>query len=687
MKLTHLAKKYNIFQSLMLAVLCFYPMLAIGQQTNSTWNGGTGSWSNASGWNPSLVPNNSASATFSVNIIAPNSNVSLDVLGATIDNLTLAAENSLTINTGLTLVSGTSANYGTIINNDGGIGVSSVLNLPGSATFNNYGTISGSGGLNVGNITNITDGTFNNYGIFDGGLSNFGTITNSGTLSMSGGSNNWLIEDSGTLSNSGTFQNFHSLDVGATGVLNNTGTIANYDSFGISGTLYNASGAIIDNNDQIFGRIVLSNTGTIINAGTIDNTASVVGGGTVDNRRGGVISSSFQWSSDSINNRGTIIDTSANGSLVPARFSVGTLTNTGTIQSDGNLAKFSIGTLVNRGTVNATNGGTLTVGSFKNKGSLIIDSGSTVNITGPLKLSFRTAGTVTVSSGATLSVGGGSAYTQTKGTTTVDGNLSAVNGIYILGGILNGNGGTLTGNLTLAGAALNPGDSTNTVGELSVSGAYSQTTAGSLDIDLGGTTSGAFDVLNVTGSASLHGTLNVDALNGFTPTVGEQFAILDYGSKTGSFSSVDCTFSNGDACSLTYNSTGAVLTIDAPAASPSAKSSVRGAQAASTPSAVLTPAETCGGLRTFTSLSCITKEFPGFAASVKSGIHGAQSQGTEVSVTHESAAAKSASGPSPRAGGSHASSTSAASAESLSKVSFCAYLHLPSDFARAIGCR
>src|SRR5580692_5150876 len=135
--------------------------LQLSAQTDSSWNGGTGNWSVASDWSPSGTPNDTGSTTFNVNILAPNSSVSMDVLNDTIANLTLASANSLTINVGntLNLVSGTSNNYGAITNNGGLINEFSGSS---SQTFNNYGTISGTGG-----ITN-NSGPFNNYGTISG---------------------------------------------------------------------------------------------------------------------------------------------------------------------------------------------------------------------------------------------------------------------------------------------------------------------------------------------------------------------------------------------------------------------------------------------------------------------------------------------------------------------------------------
>jgi len=51
---------------------CSCPTHTFGQ-TNSSWNGGTGNWSNATDWTPSGVPNNSGTTTYDVKIGVANS--------------------------------------------------------------------------------------------------------------------------------------------------------------------------------------------------------------------------------------------------------------------------------------------------------------------------------------------------------------------------------------------------------------------------------------------------------------------------------------------------------------------------------------------------------------------------------------------------------------------------------------
>lgn len=101
--------------------------------------------------------------------------------------------------------------------------------------------------------------------------------------------------------------------------------------------------------------------------------------------------------------------------------------------------------------------------------------------------------------------------------------------------ILRGNGGTLLGDL-LNGGTVAPGASPGTI---TVGGEYSQLAGGKLVIEIGGLTPGIdFDVLDVTGAASLDGTLEVVLINGFLPQLTDVFQFLLAGSIEGGFSNL-----------------------------------------------------------------------------------------------------------------------------------------------------
>ena len=101
-------------------------------------------------------------------------------------------------------------------------------------------------------------------------------------------------------------------------------------------------------------------------------------------------------------------------------------------------------------------------------------------------------------------------------------------------GLLKGNGTLSLGGATFTNnGTVGPGAS---AGTLTISGNYVQGPDGTLAVELGGTTPGTdFDVLKVTGNATLDGTLVVTRTAGTTLTQGSEFEFLTYGSRSGDF--------------------------------------------------------------------------------------------------------------------------------------------------------
>jgi hypothetical protein len=325
-------------------------------------------------------------------------------------------------------------------------------------------------------------------------------------------------------------------------------------------------------------------------------------------------------------------------------------------------------------------------------GSLILTTGRTFTTSG----SFTNAGIVDIqkASGTALIVGGGGSYSQTGGSTTVNEKLSASGGVNVSGGSVFGIG-TIAGNIDLTSGLLSPGKVAKNAGELTVDGAYAQSGAGAFDVDLGGTTPGTqYDVLNITSTASLGGTLNVDLISGFKPTVGEMFDIMNYSSETGTFTTVNLPkLTGGDTWSITYKATDLVLTVDGPAVAEgtvngaSAKrvsrafSGTSGTLAASThePTSILSRVA-CFAARMIGSASC------GDKASMVTASHGSDLQkvisaGTELSSAHNNVMVATRSISSGRGGASHETS---ASASAMARLYVCAYL--PSSIAQTTGC-
>ncbi|MFN9044142.1 MAG: YDG domain-containing protein [Betaproteobacteria bacterium] len=174
----------------------------------------------------------------------------------------------------------------------------------------------------------------------------------------------------------------------------------------------------------------------------------------------------------------------------------------------------------NAGTLNKNAAGAQTLnlvnsswsGSFVNTGTVSLGNG-TLSIAGPVSQS----GVLDIPAGRTLSF-----------------DRDTTNGV---GGVIRGSGtlrlGTGANTLTNLGV-LQPGGA-GTAGTLTVNGNLLMS-GGALRADIGGTAAGSHDVLSVTGTATLGGTLTANLIGGYTPAVGHFAPVLAVtGTSTGTF--------------------------------------------------------------------------------------------------------------------------------------------------------
>ena len=149
-------------------------------------------------------------------------------------------------------------------------------------------------------------------------------------------------------------------------------------------------------------------------------------------------------------------------------------------------------------------------------------------------VNFYNAGSVEILTG-TLRFD--STFQQTAGSTRLNGGSLIVSGVALdlAGGLLCGTG-TVSGTVNSAGVIAPGLDST---GVLNVQGNVALSTGSVLAIELGGVLTSStmtYDQLNVSGSATLGGTLTVGLTNGFIPAIGDGVAILTRASGSGAFS-------------------------------------------------------------------------------------------------------------------------------------------------------
>jgi len=106
--------------------------------------------------------------------------------------------------------------------------------------------------------------------------------------------------------------------------------------------------------------------------------------------------------------------------------------------------------------------------------------------------------------------------------------------IYPFGDV-SGNGVIVGSQRIVCYGLISPGASPGT---LTIDGDVTMEGSATLSIELGGIAPGEFDQLIVTGNAVVSGTVNVSFVNGFSPTVGDAFPIIQSGSQDGTFNTV-----------------------------------------------------------------------------------------------------------------------------------------------------
>jgi hypothetical protein len=301
----------------------------------------------------------------------------------------------------------------------------------------------------------------------------------------------------------------------------------------INGAVTNAAGATLTVNEaDLNGSEGVDNSGSIllIDADIITGAALAeltVSGGLLTNEPGGTITvqagGGLSLLNAALDNQGALNvgdETSLTGSL----------SNSGTVHvENGNGFAGRLTVALTDPTAPVTNSGTITIDSLR---ALVVQGGDLVN-----------AGTVTVGSFGTLEVDGN--YTQSDGLTDLN------SGILAAGGLVDLEGGVLAGTGVINAEVLNNAEvdvgQPGSPGTLTIVGDYTQTSGGVLVIEIGGPNPGTdFDQLNITGQASLDGTLTVNLINGFQPESGDSFTIMTFGSASGTFATI-----NGDGPSFT----------------------------------------------------------------------------------------------------------------------------------------
>ncbi len=135
--------------------------------------------------------------------------------------------------------------------------------------------------------------------------------------------------------------------------------------------------------------------------------------------------------------------------------------------------------------------------------------------------------------------------------------------IFTNNGMFNGTG-LFVGNLIADNNSTLQPNTETTVGSYHVDGNYSQSSTATYQVEI--QTGTQYDILNISETATLDGTLDIKLLGGFLPIYdGQEFVLINYGNSVGNFSTVNFPDISGTglAWNLVYEATELILVASA----------------------------------------------------------------------------------------------------------------------------
>jgi autotransporter-associated beta strand protein/T5SS/PEP-CTERM-associated repeat protein len=430
----------------------------------------------------------------------------------------------------------------------------------GSITTSGQSPVIGNNASNSASLT-VSGGTFTSSGIIRVGQAASGTLTiaDTGVVTVGGGAGSVFISDafigvegSGTLNigNGGAAGTLNAAEVSSGAGFSEPAATINFNHTSSDYTFAPVISGKVNLNHINTGTTILTGANyydgaLVIDAGTVQfatRSAVSTGSDTITVNSGGTLAlnvgaGDYFTSAQVVTVPNTTATFNAGSTLAldTTNATAGTFTQANAITGNRGLTKLGSGNLT-LSTANTYTGattisaGTLTLGT---SGTIANSTGINLGTTGSAgilnltaKSDFTFGAAQTVSGVGTLNIGSGK-------TITVAGAFAPGNSAGIA---------AVTGNLLL---------NSTTIMTLELAGA-------------GGTPGTDFDQINVSGTLTTGGTLNITSLGGFVPTAGSSFQLFTATSIGGSFSTVNVT---GFGSGLTFNtsalnSTG-ILTVSA----------------------------------------------------------------------------------------------------------------------------
>jgi len=404
-----------------------------------------------------------------------------------------------------------------------------------------------------------------------GSASSTAGLINQGTIDSDAAGRTVTVRGGAGWTNQGLIRGSNGGDVRLFDPWTNTGqiTIVGGGTLTLNGTWQN-QGTVT----SVDSTVNLDGTFTLAALGTFDRTGGTVNlTGTFDNATNLLLDATTgSW----VLRGGTIVGgevDATDGSELIFSSGGGTLDGV-TMQADMNMSAGSAFTRIENDLVlNATC-------QFGSSAQLIFQGGGENLLTGTaaeVRLSpTNDASTVNVAGGTTLRIdsdvlihaGGGQvgSASSTAGLInqgTIDSDVASRT-ITLRGGAGWTNSGTLrasTGNVRTLDSWTNGGSIQIGAGRtFTAQSGFTQSAAGSVTVDIASAAS--FGVLDVTGAATLNGTLTINRTGGFEPNLGDTFVVMSFDSRGGDFTAINgLAIGNGKQFSATFDATSLTLEV------------------------------------------------------------------------------------------------------------------------------
>lgn len=291
-----------------------------------------------------------------------------------------------------------------------------------------------------------------------------------------------------------------------------------------TGTLTVQNGAVLVTNGVSLGNqvgssgtVTVSGSGSVLNSQGFVDDVGVSGKGTLTLQMG---------AGGSSGGLDIGVEASGQGSMLLAGANI-TWTN-GFGAGNVTVGDAGTGVVTVAGGAVLSNSGNLIVGNEAGASGVlnILNKGQVTDVVG-------TIGNLAESTGKVLVTGAGSTWTNTNavsigingtGTLTVeDGGVVSATAIVIgANGTVDDKTGTLVGGVTVnAHGTLDP------LGVANIIGSLTESSGGNVVLDVAGTQTGQLGQLDITGSGTFDGVLDIDFIDGFAPQMGQMFDLIN----------------------------------------------------------------------------------------------------------------------------------------------------------------